>query len=76
MAINDPQRNAADAVLLRALRRLCGYYEDGSGTAVTIMQDDATREWVLKVGQRSFYAPSFESVISEAALATPDDTVC
>lgn len=32
------------------LREACGYVEDGSSTSVTISQDDATRDWIVRVG--------------------------
>ncbi len=32
------------------LRRLCGYVEDSSDESVGIYQDDATRDWTVRVG--------------------------
>ena len=34
------------------LRRLCGYVEDDSNTSVTIAQDDATKDWILIIGNK------------------------
>lgn len=34
------------------LRELCGYVEDGSHTRVIIMQDDVTKEWLIRVGDK------------------------
>jgi hypothetical protein len=64
------ERNAG---LLRKLREICGWVENGSAESVTIGQDDATRDWFLSVGydsisskRRSYNATSFESVIDAA----------
>jgi hypothetical protein len=35
-----------------ALRSLCGCVEDGSSTVVKIAQDDATKDWVVHVGDK------------------------
>lgn len=62
-----------DADLLASLRRLCGYIENGSSESIGISQDDATGEWVLRVGPsmsprvRHFHARSFHQVIRLAA---------
>ena len=41
-----------DEKRINTLRELCGYVEDGSDTSVTIGQDDATKDWVLHIGNR------------------------
>lgn len=41
-----------DEKRINTLRELCGYVEDGSNTFVTIGQDDATKDWVLHIGNR------------------------
>lgn len=53
------------------LRELCGYVENGSDTVVTIFQDDATREWVVKVGNKTFTRYYGESMIQalDAAIS-------
>lgn len=57
---------------LDCLRAICGYVEDGSDTTITICQDDATRDWFIRIGasinpkSKRFYASSFEGVIDEA----------
>jgi hypothetical protein len=65
-----------DAELLAKLRQICGYVENGSDESVTIVQDDATREWALYVGtnsailktkRRAYSASSFHQVIAVAA---------
>ena len=56
-----------DKELLDGLRDLCGYVEDGSSSRVTILQDDATKDWVLQVEGRAIsYSTDFKSVISDA----------
>lgn len=40
-----------DAERLDCIRKLCGYVEDGSDQTVRILQDDATRDWFVEVGQ-------------------------
>lgn len=68
----EAERNSAR---LRSLRRLCGYIEDGSSQSVTIGQDDATKTWVLRAGNASYWANSFEQVIdaaTDAALTKED----
>lgn len=32
------------------LRILCGYIENGTDTAVKVLQDDATKDWIVRVG--------------------------
>lgn len=53
---------------LDKLRRLCGYVENGSSTVVKLQQDDATREWILNVDKKSYYAGSFFQVIDMAVV--------
>jgi hypothetical protein len=56
-----------DKELLDGLRDLCGYVEDGSSARVTILQDDATKDWFLLVDSRTIaYSTGFRSVISDA----------
>jgi hypothetical protein len=56
-----------DKELLDGLRDLCGYVEDGSSARVTILQDDATKDWFLLVESRTIaYSTGFRSVISDA----------
>lgn len=70
---NEAHRIWNDADLLASLRRLCGYVENGSSESIGISQDDATNEWVLRIGPsmsprvRHFHARSFHQVIRIAA---------
>ena len=57
-----------DTELVDGLRNLCGYTQDGSATEVLIFQDDATNDWCVKVGKRSFFGRSFHAAI-DAAMA-------
>lgn len=41
-----------DKERLDFLRTACGYVEDGSNERVVIMQDDATKEWLVRVGSK------------------------
>jgi hypothetical protein len=71
-----------DAELLASLRRLCGYVENGSSEPIGISQDDATNEWVLRVGPamspraRHFHARSFHQVIRLAADDMLENETC
>ena len=54
--------------LRKALRRLCGYIENGTSTSVTIEQDDATKTWVLSVSCRKnalFYADTIDDLFDQ-----------
>jgi hypothetical protein len=71
-----------DADLLASLRRLCGYVENGSSESVGISQDDATGEWILRIGPsmsprvRHFHARSFHQVIRLAADDMLENETC
>lgn len=54
---------------LQCLRTLCGYVEDGSDTHIIIGQDDATKEWVLRIkGGKDIliFAPTFDGLLKAA----------
>ena len=59
-----------DAELLEGLRNLCGFVEDGSSEAVTIAQDDATKDWIVRVGglgsKRWWYGRSLKEALTSA----------
>lgn len=57
-----------NASRLEALIALCGYVEDGSDVAVTLSQDDATREWVVRVGSNSIFTGRSAKQAIDAAL--------
>lgn len=69
-------REYQDAELLRNLREMCGYVENGSDQTVAIYQDDATCDWTVRVGTdnvilkskaRRYHASSFHQAIRVAA---------
>jgi hypothetical protein len=56
---------------LNKLRRLCGYIENGSSSFLSLSQDDATGDWILKVGNngsKTYFGSSFESAIDAAVV--------
>lgn len=56
----------ADAARWRWLKEQTGHFGDGSSTSVKLDPDDATREWFIRIGQRSLTGPSLEDIIDEA----------
>lgn len=62
----EEARLKRDAESWRRLRRFCGYIENGSDTVVHLSQDDATRDWVFSIGERSFYGKSPEAALGAA----------
>lgn len=58
LGLTDTQR-------LNALRKLCGFVENGSDTTVRIFQDDATRDWIVRCGEQRFYSNHLRGVLDE-----------
>ena len=56
---------------MAAIRRMCGYVENGSDATVKIFQDDATRSWIVRVGNRWWHGPSMNDAIDAAAADYP-----
>lgn len=52
------------------LRKLCGYLANSSETTVTISQDDATKDFIVRVGNRLYHGPSMTQAF-DAAFADP-----
>ena len=48
------------------LRDLCGYVENGTETSVKVFQDDATKEWVVRVGRDSYYGHNMMAAFDKA----------
>lgn len=48
------------------IRRMCGYVEDGSSVTMTISQDDATKDWVVSVGKKSYYGATMGEALENA----------
>ena len=59
----------ADVARLRALRELMGDVRDGSETAVTLSQDDATRDFFVRAGKEEFYGQGFSGVLDQIIQA-------
>lgn len=59
------------AEALSQLRELCGYVENGTSDTVSISQDDATKDWTLRIGgvikKAWWYDADFTGVINKAA---------
>lgn len=55
----------------RELRELLGYVQDGSHTTVSIGQDDATYDWCVTVGKKTYYRKSLEAAIDAAVANGP-----
>jgi hypothetical protein len=55
-----------NAKRFKALRDLCGFVENGTDGVVTVFQDDATREWVVKVGKKGYYGPTMPHALDAA----------
>ena len=51
---------------LESLRKLMGYVQDGSDTTVSLFQDDATMDFMLRVGKKTYWGLSLENVIEKA----------
>jgi len=64
---------AKDAECMKGLRELLGYVENGTDTTVTLFQDDATRNFMVKVGSRSFYGSSLQAAIDRAIASAKGD---
>lgn len=64
-----------DAECMRQLRAVIGHVANSTDTTATITQDDATRDFILRVGtgstQRSFYGSSLTIVIAAAYQEAP-----
>ena len=59
---------------LKGLQALCGHVENGTDTGVTLFQDDATRNFFVKLeGGKSYsYGSSFTSAIDAALIANKE----
>lgn len=56
------------AAAMDHLRRACGYVENGTSDSVTISQDDATKDWIVKAGKQSQYGSSIEDALSKVEI--------
>ena len=51
---------------LNSLRKLMGYVQNGSDETVSLFQDDATMDYMLHVGNKTYWGLSLENVIEKA----------
>jgi hypothetical protein len=51
---------------LTQLKELMGYVQNGSDTTVSLFQDDATMDYMLRVGKKTYWGHSLENVIAKA----------
>lgn len=52
--------------LLAGIRCLMGYVGDGSNETVTLFQDDATRDYFIKVGAKSYHGSTLSEAVKKA----------
>lgn len=64
----EPEKKVSslDSVFMNELRELCGYVENGSDTVVRIYEDDATRDWVVAVGKKSYVGKTLVDAFTQA----------
>lgn len=69
-ALADMERMRKADRRLKGLQALCGHVENGTGTVVTLFQNDATRNFFVKLegGKRYSYGSSFTSAIDAALI--------
>jgi len=63
---NAEDRMQYNHSVVNGLRHLMGYVQDGTETTVILFQDDATRDFIVKVGNTSYVSGSMESAILKA----------
>ena len=51
---------------LESLRKLMGYVQNGSDETVSLFQDDATMDFMLRVGNKTYWGNYLEQVIDKA----------
>lgn len=74
-AISMPTPGDVAIRRLKALRWALGYIEAGGGDYVTIGQDDATKDFSMRVGNRRdyYHGSSLEGLLDEVAKAMDAD---
>lgn len=65
---------ARDAARLHAIRQAMGFVENASDTTVRIFQDDATRDFIVKVGTGgdSYYDSSLQGALDQLVKAVSE----
>lgn len=51
------------------IHRIAGYIECGEGSTVKFSQDDATKEWVVRIGEERFTGTLVEAFTNALAAA-------
>lgn len=69
LARPEPCRLAEDAAMLRFLIDACGHWQDGSSTVVKLFDDDATRQYLVKIGNRRYAGGGSMRAAIKAAMA-------
>ena len=59
---------------LNSLRKLMGYVQNRSDETVSLFQDDATMDFMLRVGNKTYWGNYLEQVIDKAFEAEGDGT--
>lgn len=62
-----------DANRIDALINLMGYWQDGSCGGVEMCLDDATHDYVLRAGTKTYYNLSFRQVLDEIVRIKRDE---
>ena len=63
---DNPAMEAVEARAFRTILLLAGNVSDGSDETVKIRQDDATRDWSVRAGGRSWHGRSILSALAAA----------
>lgn len=64
-----PGLNSYHARAFKTIEALAGHWQNGTDVTVRIYQDDATQEWVVSAGKKSFYGRSLMSALISAQEA-------
>lgn len=65
--VHDSALVARTADAMVRLRELCGFVENGTGRAVTVSQDDASKEWCVSLAHGPmFYGATLVEAIENA----------
>lgn len=67
--LTSQTQEKADALNFKMLRAFMGYIENGSAQTIKLFQDDATREYFLKIGLDCFTGASLQDCINKAVDA-------
>ena len=74
--IKPKDTSAENARRFEFIREACGHVQNGSDVVVTICQDDATYDWIVRAGNTSGYGRSLESALDDLTknLTSIDET--